>query len=114
MFLFITIDGLFANGKANLKTYIRVLFQVLKYGTALGRSIDLARFDGYDELIIELDQMFDFGGSLMDGSCRWHVTYTDDEGDMMLLGDYPWQFSTNSNTTILNIFLDVSMLEHSC
>ncbi|RVX20893.1 Auxin response factor 4 [Vitis vinifera] len=91
LFLFITIDGLFANGKANLKTYIRVLFQVLKYGTALGRSIDLARFDGYDELIIELDQMFDFGGSLMDGSCRWHVTYTDDEGDMMLLGDYPWQ-----------------------
>ncbi|XP_034690136.1 auxin response factor 2A-like isoform X1 [Vitis riparia] len=70
---------------------VRSCTKVLKYGTALGRSIDLARFDGYDELIVELDQMFDFGGSLMDGSCRWHVTYTDDEGDMMLLGDYPWQ-----------------------
>lgn len=42
--------------------------------------------------------MFDFKGSLTDGSCGWHVTYTDDEGDMMLLGDYPWQFSTNSIT----------------
>ena len=44
---------------------------------------------------------------------RWHVTYKDDEGDTMHLGDYPWQFSTNSNTTILNIFLDASMLEQT-
>ncbi|XWS46729.1 hypothetical protein CRYUN_Cryun14cG0093000 [Craigia yunnanensis] len=65
--------------------------KVLKYGTALGRSVDLSRFDGYEGLICELDNMFDFNGRLMDGSSGWHVTFTDDEGDMMLIGDYPWQ-----------------------
>ncbi|XWS76490.1 hypothetical protein CRYUN_Cryun01aG0180900 [Craigia yunnanensis] len=65
--------------------------EVLKYGTALGRSVDLTRFDGYEVLIRELDHMFDFNGRLIDGSSGWHVTYTDDEGDMMLIGDYPWQ-----------------------
>ncbi|KAI4301338.1 hypothetical protein L6164_034626 [Bauhinia variegata] len=65
--------------------------KVLKHGTALGRSIDLARFPGYEELIAELDRMFDFGGSLINGSSGWQVAFTDDDGDMMLLGDYPWQ-----------------------
>ncbi|XP_007050773.2 PREDICTED: auxin response factor 4 isoform X1 [Theobroma cacao] len=65
--------------------------KVLKYGTALGRSVDLTRFNGYENLISELDRMFDFKGRLINGSSGWHVTYTDDEGDMMLLGDYPWQ-----------------------
>ncbi|KAL7172239.1 hypothetical protein ACSBR2_031854 [Camellia fascicularis] len=46
--------------------------KVLKYGTVLGRSVHLARFDDYDELIRELDQMFDFKGSLIDGSNGWH------------------------------------------
>lgn len=64
--------------------------KVLKYGTSLGRSVDLARFDGYGELIRELDQMFEFKGTLIDGSCGWYVTYMDAEGDMMLIGDYPW------------------------
>ncbi|XP_028083366.1 auxin response factor 2A-like isoform X2 [Camellia sinensis] len=64
--------------------------KVLKYGTVLGRSVHLARFDDYDELIRELDQMFDFKGSLIDGSNGWHVTYTDGKGNMMLIGDYPW------------------------
>ncbi|XVF32690.1 hypothetical protein REPUB_Repub17cG0104500 [Reevesia pubescens] len=66
--------------------------KVLKYGTALGRSVDLTRFDGYEDLICELDHMFDFNGRLINGSSGGHVTYTDDEGDMMLIGDhYPWQ-----------------------
>ncbi|KAL4361739.1 hypothetical protein GQ457_04G028530 [Hibiscus cannabinus] len=67
-------------------------WDVLKYGTALGRSVDLTRFDGYKELIGELDCMFDFKGRLLDGRSGWDVTYTDDEGDMMMIGDhYPWQ-----------------------
>ncbi|XP_022758098.1 auxin response factor 2B-like isoform X2 [Durio zibethinus] len=65
--------------------------KVLKYGTALGRSVDLTRFNGYEDLICEIDHMFDFKGRLIDGSSDWHVTFTDDEGDMMLIGDYPWQ-----------------------
>lgn len=69
---------------------------MLKYGTALGRSVDLMRFVGYDDLISELDQMFDFQGSLIDGSSGWHVTFTDDEGYMMLIGDYPWQLRTKT------------------
>ncbi|KAK3003244.1 hypothetical protein RJ639_018186 [Escallonia herrerae] len=64
--------------------------KVLKYGTALGRSVDVTRFNGYKELISELDQMFDFGGTLRDGSTDWHITYANGEGDMLLLGDCPW------------------------
>lgn len=65
--------------------------KVIKFGTALGRSVDLTRFHGYDELISELDQMFDFNGSLIDGNSGFHIAYMDDEGDMMLVGDNPWQ-----------------------
>lgn len=64
--------------------------KVLKYGTALGRSVDLARFDSYDKLVYELDQMFNFDGKLVDGSSGCRVSYTDDGGDMMLIGDDPW------------------------
>lgn len=66
---------------------------MLKLGTALGRAIDLNRFPGYGELISELDRMFDYGGSLINGSSGWHVTCIDDDGDMMIFGDYPWQLS---------------------
>ncbi|MBA0685539.1 hypothetical protein Goari_013195, partial [Gossypium aridum] len=60
-------------------------------GTALGRSVDLTKFNNYDELIAELDQLFEFGGELMAPQKNWLVVYTDDEGDMMLVGDDPWQ-----------------------
>lgn len=70
--------------------------QVIKVGTALGRSVDLTRFHGYDELISELDQMFDFNGSLIDGNSGFHIAYMDDEGDMMLVGDNPWQLSSKT------------------
>ncbi|XP_016476812.2 auxin response factor 2A [Nicotiana tabacum] len=65
--------------------------KVHKQGTALGRSVDLAKFNNYDELIAELDQLFDFNGELKARSKSWLVVYTDDEGDMMLVGDDPWQ-----------------------
>ncbi|CAN4086562.1 unnamed protein product [Withania somnifera] len=65
--------------------------KVHKQGTALGRSVDLAKFNNYDELIAELDQLFDFNGELKARSRSWLVVYTDNEGDMMLVGDDPWQ-----------------------
>ncbi|CAN6485579.1 unnamed protein product [Victoria cruziana] len=65
--------------------------KVHKQGTALGRSVDLAKFSGYEELIRELDQMFEFQGDLVNPSKGWLVVYTDNEGDMMLVGDDPWQ-----------------------
>lgn len=65
--------------------------KVHKQGIALGRSVDLSKFNGYDELISDLDQMFDFGGELIDSNENWMIVYTDNEGDMMLVGDDPWQ-----------------------
>ncbi|CAM0949925.1 unnamed protein product [Alopecurus aequalis] len=72
----------------NLST--RSCKKVHKQGIAVGRSVDLMRFTCYDELIAELDQMFDFHGELK-GSCKnWMVVYTDTDDDMMLVGDDPW------------------------
>ncbi|XP_076942157.1 auxin response factor 2A-like [Bidens hawaiensis] len=64
--------------------------KVHKQGIALGRSVDLTKFNNYDELIAELDALFEFGGELKSHSRNWLVVYTDDEGDMMLVGDDPW------------------------
>ncbi|KAJ6761021.1 AUXIN RESPONSE FACTOR 4-RELATED [Salix purpurea] len=65
--------------------------KVLKQGIALGRSVDLAKFNNYDELIAELDRLFEFNGELMAPQKNWLIVYTDDENDMMLVGDDPWQ-----------------------
>ncbi|GFP89435.1 auxin response factor 2 [Phtheirospermum japonicum] len=64
---------------------------VHKQGSALGRSVDLAKFDNYDELICELDNIFEFNGELKARNKNWLVVYTDDEDDMMLVGDDPWE-----------------------
>ncbi|PKU77453.1 auxin response factor 2B [Dendrobium catenatum] len=85
------------SGTSNDQSYathtipIRSCTKVRKHGSALGRSVDLSRFSGYDELIYELDRMFAFQGRLVDCCSSWQVIYTDDEGDTMLIGDYPWQ-----------------------
>lgn len=65
--------------------------KVHKQGIALGRSVDLTKFNNYEELISELDWLFEFGGELMAPQKNWLIVYTDDEGDMMLVGDDPWQ-----------------------
>ncbi|KAK4256900.1 hypothetical protein QN277_006562 [Acacia crassicarpa] len=65
--------------------------KVHKKGIALGRSVDLTKFSNYDELIAELDDLFEFGGELRSLKKDWLIVYTDNEGDMMLVGDDPWQ-----------------------
>ncbi|KDP22546.1 hypothetical protein JCGZ_26377 [Jatropha curcas] len=65
--------------------------KVQKQGIALGRSVDLTKFGNYDELIAELDRLFEFDGELLAPKRNWLIVYTDDEGDMMLVGDDPWQ-----------------------
>lgn len=78
------------NIQSKLQCSTRSCKKVHKQGIALGRSVDLTRFTCYDELIAELDRMFDFGGELK-GSCEnWMVVYTDSDNDMMLVGDDPW------------------------
>nr|QGJ03859.1 ARF2.1 [Eucommia ulmoides] len=65
--------------------------KVHKQGIALGRSVDLTKFNNYDQLISELDKIFEFSGELKARNKSWMIVYTDDEGDMMLVGDDPWQ-----------------------
>lgn len=59
-------------------------------GVAVGRALDLTTLVGYDHLIDELEEMFDIKGQLHTRT-KWEIVYTDDEGDMMLVGDDPWQ-----------------------
>ncbi|KAL4634615.1 hypothetical protein ACB092_04G212600 [Castanea dentata] len=75
----------------SLGSSTRSCTKVHKQGIALGRSVDLTKFNNYEELIAELDQLFEFGGELMAPQRNWMIVYTDDEGDMMLVGDDPWQ-----------------------
>ncbi|KAG2603109.1 hypothetical protein PVAP13_5KG746900 [Panicum virgatum] len=65
--------------------------KVHKQGVALGRSVDLSKFGDYDELKAELDKMFEFEGELVSANKNWQIVYTDNEGDMMLVGDDPWE-----------------------
>lgn len=58
-------------------------------GMAVCRAVDLFMLDGYDELIDELEEMFGITGELHTRN-KWEIVFTDDEGDMMLVGDDPW------------------------
>ncbi|GLJ23874.1 hypothetical protein SUGI_0453660 [Cryptomeria japonica] len=57
----------------------------------IGRTLDLTQFEGYKELINELEVMFNFEGQLTDSSKGWRVSYKDEEGDVLLIGDDLWQ-----------------------
>lgn len=68
----------------------RTCTKVHMQGVAVGRAVDLTRFDCYDDLLNKLEQMFDIKGELCGSSGKWQVVYTDDEDDMMMVGDDPW------------------------
>lgn len=53
--------------------------------------MDLTNFDDYNGLMAELDHMFELNGELIAPNKRWMVVFTDNEGDMMLVGDDPWR-----------------------
>lgn len=63
--------------------------KVQMQGIAVGRAVDLTALEGYDELIDELEEMFEIKGELRP-RYKWEIVFTDDEGDMMLVGDDPW------------------------
>ncbi|GLT90740.1 hypothetical protein SLE2022_086580 [Rubroshorea leprosula] len=63
--------------------------KVQMQGIAVGRAVDLTMINGYTKLIDELEKMFDIKGQLHPRD-KWEIVYTDDEGDMMLVGDDPW------------------------
>lgn len=58
-------------------------------GVAVGRAVDLTTLKGYEELITELEEMFEIVGELRQRN-KWEIVFTDDEGDTMLVGDDPW------------------------
>lgn len=60
-------------------------------GMAVGRAVDLIRFDCYKDLLKKLEDMFDIKGQLCGSAKNWQVVYTDDEDDMMMVGDDPWK-----------------------
>ncbi|XP_031127062.1 auxin response factor 1-like [Ipomoea triloba] len=69
---------------------IRSCTKVHMQGKAVGRAVDLAGFDGYEDLLKKLEAMFEIEGELCGSVKKWQVVYTDDEDDMMMVGDDPW------------------------
>uniref|UniRef100_A0A1J3H538 Auxin response factor n=4 Tax=Noccaea caerulescens TaxID=107243 RepID=A0A1J3H538_NOCCA len=71
------------------QTSTRSRIKVQMQGTAVGRAVDLTLLRSYNELIDELEKMFEIEGELSPKD-KWAIVFTDDEGDMMLVGDDPW------------------------
>ncbi|RLN09530.1 auxin response factor 7 [Panicum miliaceum] len=69
---------------------VRSCTKVIMQGMAVGRAVDLTRLEGYGDLLHKLEEMFDIQGELSASLKKWKVIYTDDEDDMMLVGDDPW------------------------
>ncbi|KAJ7977752.1 Auxin-responsive protein [Quillaja saponaria] len=71
--------------------------KVYMEGIPIGRKLDLLAHNDYNDLIRTLDHMFDTNilwGNDMDGVQleKCHVlTYEDEEGDLMMVGDVPWE-----------------------
>lgn len=78
-----------AQNKPGCSTSTRTRTKVQMQGVAVGRAVDLTALESYDDLISELEKLFDIEGELCPRN-KWEVVYTDDEGDMMLMGDDPW------------------------
>jgi auxin response factor len=58
------------------------------HGIAVGRAVDVANLDGYEQLISELEGMFEIKD--LNSKEKWKVDFTDDDGDTMEIGDDPW------------------------
>ncbi|KAL8143401.1 hypothetical protein V2J09_016433 [Rumex salicifolius] len=70
--------------------HVRTCTKVHMQGMAVGRAVDLTRFNCYEHLFRKLEDMFDIRGELCVSTRQWQVVYTDDEDDMMMVGDDPW------------------------
>lgn len=77
--------------KSLLSKQSRTCTKVHMQGVAVGRAVDLTRFDCYEDLLKKLEQLFDIKGELCCSSGKWQVVYTDDEDDKMMVGDDPWE-----------------------
>ncbi|KAE9598042.1 putative transcription factor ARF family [Lupinus albus] len=85
-------SGASPNERQNTQTSapsLRTRTKVKMQGVAVGRAVDLTMLNGYDDLIDELEKLFDIKGELHSQN-KWVITYTDDENDMMQVGDDRW------------------------
>ncbi|XP_059634510.1 auxin response factor 19-like [Cornus florida] len=74
---------------------MRTYTKVYKRG-AVGRSIDIARYSGYEELKQDLARRFGIEGQLEDRQrVGWKLVYVDHESDVLLVGDDPWEEFVN-------------------
>ncbi|XP_010541969.1 PREDICTED: auxin response factor 19-like [Tarenaya hassleriana] len=73
----------------------RTFTKVYKRG-AVGRSIDITRYSGYNDLKQDLARRFGIEGQLEDrGRIGWKLVYVDHENDVLLVGDDPWEDFVN-------------------
>jgi len=63
--------------------------QVYKLGS-ITRAVDVNRFKNYTELRCGLAHMFNLEGQL-DQNLGWQLVFTDNEDDLLLVGDDPWE-----------------------
>ncbi|KAF7842825.1 auxin response factor 1-like [Senna tora] len=69
---------------------IRSCTKVHMQGMAVGRAVDLNRIDGYEALRKKFEDMFEIKDELTGSNKKYQVVYTDDEDDVMMVGDIPW------------------------
>ncbi|XP_027072185.1 auxin response factor 19-like isoform X1 [Coffea arabica] len=91
-------DGNFMNRGPWAPTQLprmRTYTKVYKRG-AVGRSIDITRYSGYEELKQDLARRFGIEGQLEDRQrIGWKLVYVDHENDVLLVGDDPWEEFVN-------------------
>jgi len=63
--------------------------KVYKLGS-ITRAVDVNRFSNYAELRCGLASMFKLEGQL-DQKLGWQLVFTDNEDDLLLVGDDPWE-----------------------
>jgi hypothetical protein len=74
---------------------LRTYTKVYKRG-AVGRSIDITSYSGYEELKDDLARRFGIEGQLEDRQrVGWKLVYVDHENDVLLVGDDPWEEFVN-------------------
>ncbi|KAF8083407.1 hypothetical protein N665_0775s0009 [Sinapis alba] len=83
------------------------------HGVPIGRKVDLSAHNSYEQLSFTVDKLFRgllaaqretslFGEvekpitGLLDGNGEYTLTYEDNEGDKMLVGDVPWHMFVSS------------------
>ncbi|CAF2214800.1 hypothetical protein HID58_028443 [Brassica napus] len=104
------------NGREKTKEPKRqggLFVKINMYGVPIGRKVDLSAHDSYEQLSLTVDKLFrgllaaqreslSFGKEekpitgLLDGNGEYTLTYEDNEGDKMLVGDVPWHMFVSS------------------